>query len=51
MGQLVGALVLLTDELYVESCEPFHKSVFSLDTLLQDMNEQNLFHSVFEAKK
>ena len=45
------ALVLLTDELYVESYLPFHRSAFSLDRLLLDMNEQNLFHSVFEAKK
>lgn len=51
VDQLVVALVLLTDELYAESYLPFHRSAFSLDRLLLDTNEQNLFHSVFEAKQ
>ena len=44
------AQVLLTGELYAESYLLFHKSASSLDKPQLDMNEQNLFHFVFEAR-
>ena len=51
MGPPVVVPVLLTDEPYAEFCLLFHKSVSSLDKLQPDMNEQNRFRFVFEARE